>query len=102
MSGEGLCAARLCGGVAEDESVDKVSGAVTEWVDQVARFLGVLQVAIEQSRPRDDATAEVQALVGQLPALVRQCRAQVPTPEMIRTWVRHVTEGQDQPLAAGS
>lgn len=102
MSGEGLCTVRLCGGTAEDVSVDKVSGAVTEWVDQVARFLGVLQVALEQSRPRDDASEEVRALAGQLPALVRQCRAQVPTPEMIRTWVRHLSEEQDQPLAAGS
>ena len=91
MSGEGLCTARLCGG-SETTSVEKVSGAVTEWVDQVARFLGVLQVTLEQTHPRDDASAEVRALAGQLPALVRQCRAQVPTPEMIRTWVKHLSE----------
>ena len=92
MSGEGLCTARLCGGNAEGMSVEKVSGAVTEWVDQVARFLGVLQVALEQTRPKDDASDEVRALAGQLPALVRQCRAQVPTPEMIRTWVKTLSE----------
>ena len=69
-------------------SVDKVAGAVTDWVDQLGRFLGVVQVALEQSNPREDASAEVRALSAQLPALVRQCRAQVPTPEMIRTWVK--------------
>ena len=69
-------------------SVDKVAGAVNDWVDQLGRFLGVVQVALEQSKPREDASAEVQALSAQLPALVRQCRAQVPTPEMIRTWVK--------------
>ena len=62
--------------------------AVTDWVDQLGRFLGIVQAALEQSRPREDASAEMQALSAQLPALVRQCRAQVPTPEMIRTWVK--------------
>ena len=103
MSGEALCAARLDGGAGDGMSADKVSDAVTEWVDQVAQFLGVLQVAIEQSRPREDASAEVQALAGQLPALVRQCRAQVPTPQMIRTWVKTLSEGADaDAVAAGS
>ena len=105
MSGDGLCA----GGTYVDESVsipgaasaDKVSGAVSEWVDQMARFLGVLQVTLEQSAPREDASAEVRALSGQLPALIRQCRAQVPTPEMIRTWVKAVSQnGANAPADA--
>ena len=72
--------------------VVEVSGAVADWVEQVGRFLGVVQAALEQSRPREDATAEVRALVVQLPALIRQCRAQVPTPEMIRTWVQTLAD----------
>ena len=96
MSGEGLYIAPAHAGAAveqvEPASVEAVSGAVAEWVDQVGRFLGLLQVAIEQSSPRPDASAEVRALAAQLPALIRQCRAQVPTPEMIRTWVKSVSE----------
>ena len=80
--------------------VAQVSGAVSEWVEQVGRFLAVLQAAVEQSRPKDDATAEVRALSGQLPALIRQCRAQVPTPEMIRTWVKSVSENPNADPAA--
>ena len=113
MSGDGVCVVRPraeayaeacadeCAAVSavgavsavsgERVPVDQVSGAVSEWVDQVGRFLGVLQVAIEESSPRADASAEVRALAGQLPALIRQCRAQVPTPEMIRTWVKSVS-----------
>ena len=103
MSGEGLCAHQRRGGVAEVISVDKVSGAVAEWVDQVGRFLSVLQVAIEQSRPKDDATAEVRALSVQLPAMIRECRAQVPTPEMIRIWVKSLSgEDSEQPVGAGA
>lgn len=75
------------GGVAE------VSGAVATWVEQVGRFLAVLQAALEQSRPREDASPEVRALSNQLPALIRQCRAQVPTPEMIHTWVKTLSKG---------
>ena len=110
MNGEGLRAARGRGvtdgassGVAEGAgvSVDKVSGAVAEWVDQVGRFLGVLQVALEQSRPSEDASAEVRALSGQLPALIRQCRAQVPTPEMVRTWVKSLSD-DDAPQRVGA
>src|SRR3982751_5669309 len=74
--------------------IAEVSGAVTEWVEQVSRFLGVLQVALEQSRPNEDASAEMRALSGQLPALIRQCRAQVPTPEMIRTWVKSLSDDE--------
>ena len=74
--------------------VAEVSVAVTQWVEQVGLFLGVVQAALEQSRPREDATAEVRAVVGELPALIRQCRAQVPTPEMIHTWVQSLTRGR--------
>lgn len=91
MSGDGLYTAHADAGGPAGLSADKVSGAVTEWVDQVGRFLGVLQMALEESRPKDDASAEVRALSGQLPALIRQCRAQVPTPEMIRIWVKTVS-----------
>jgi hypothetical protein len=119
MNGEGLRAARgrgvvdgapggvtdVCAdGIADGAgiSVDKVSGAVSQWVDQVGRFLGVLQVALEQSRPSDDASAEVRALSAQLPALIRQCRAQVPTPEMVRTWVKSLNDDDDAPQRAGA
>ena len=77
--------------------VAQVSVAVTQWVEQVRLFLGVVQAALEQSRPREDATAEVRAVVGELPAMIRQCRAQVPTPEMIHTWVQSLTRGKSSP-----
>jgi hypothetical protein len=103
MSGEGLYTGGACAESAESvpvsASVNQISGAVTEWVDQVGRFLGVLQLALEQSRPRDDAPAEVRAMSGQLPALIRQCRAQVPTPEMIRVWVKTLSE-EEMPAQA--
>ena len=102
MSGDGLYGAPACADTLSDSaSTERVSDAVTEWVDQVGRFLGVLQVALEQSRPSEDASAEVRALSGQLPALIRQCRAQVPTPEMIRTWVKTLSEEADAPVGAG-
>ena len=91
--------AKVVGGTA-GTGITEVSGAVAEWVEQVGRFLGVIQLALEQSRPNDDASAEMRALSGQLPALIRQCRAQVPTPEMIRTWVKTLTEG-NVPLGVG-
>jgi hypothetical protein len=92
MNGDGVRTVRVAGGLpAGQESVECVSIAVAGWVDEVGRFLGVLQTALEESRPKDDASAEVRALVGQLPALIRQCRAQVPTPDMIRTWVKSLS-----------
>jgi hypothetical protein len=100
MSGEGRREAHARLAAAAPVSVDQVSGAVAEWVDNVGRFLGVLQVALEESRPRDDASPEVRALSGQLPALIRQCRAQVPTPEMIRIWVKSLSDDEPQQSVA--
>ena len=98
MSGDGVFPGRTCAeSPSEPVSSDQVAWAVAEWVDQVGRFLGVLQAAVEQSSPRDDATAEVRAVSGQLPAMIRQCRAQVPTPDMIRIWVKSVSE---EPVAS--
>jgi hypothetical protein len=92
MNGDGVRAARPGDDTpAARESVESVSLAVAGWVGDVGRFLGVLQTALEQSRPNDDASTEVRALAPQLPALIRQCRAQVPTPEMIRTWVKSLS-----------
>jgi hypothetical protein len=88
-------AAAITGGAlagATTGEINEVSGAVAAWVEQVGQFLGVVQAALEQSRPREDATAEVRAVAGQLPALIRQCRAQVPTPDMIHTWVQTLVE----------
>ena len=118
MSGDGVGGAHACaeaplGGsslsrvvacsAADTDAVETVSEAVSEWVGQVGRFLGVLQAALEQSRPKDDASAEVRALAGQLPAMIRQCRAQVPTPEMIRTWVKTLSdESVASPLGTGA
>ena len=91
----GLAAAAVAAAVGPAGGVAEVSGAVAQWVEQVGRFLGVLQTALEQSLPRDDASPEVRALSNQLPALIRQCRAQVPTPEMIQTWVKTLSENQE-------
>jgi hypothetical protein len=83
-----------------------VSVAVNTWVEHVGQFLAVLQKTLEETRPNEDASAEVRALVGQLPAIVRECRAQVPTPEMIRTWIRSLAElnytTRDGPRLLGS
>ena len=94
-AGVGIPGVGVAGAGAAGPDVAEVSGAVSQWVEQVGRFLGVLQAALEQSRPREDATAEVRALSGQLPALIRQCRAQVPTPDMIRTWVKTLRESHE-------
>jgi hypothetical protein len=92
-------AAGACAGVGEVGEVGEigqVSVAVATWVEQVGQFLGVVQAVLEQSRPSEDATAEVRAVAGQLPALIRQCRAQVPTPDMIRTWVQTLASARRQ------
>ena len=118
MSGDGVGTVHACAeaplelesslngrsGGGESAAVETVSEAVSEWVGQVGRFLGMIQVALEQSRPKEDASAEVRALSGQLPALIRQCRAQVPTPAMIRTWVKTLSDDSDpvgSPVGSG-
>src|SRR5689334_5617340 len=55
MTGEPHIAGTTSGlmGAGTGTGIAEVSGAVAQWVEQVGRFLGVLQVALEQSRPSE-------------------------------------------------
>jgi hypothetical protein len=75
-------------GEAAGQQVGEVSTAVTEWLQDVSRLLQCVQIVVEHAQPLDDAPAEVRGLIPLLPPLIRQCRAQVPTDEMVQAWLR--------------
>jgi len=77
-------------------AIAEVSGGVSQWLAETAALLALLQQTIEHVQPNQQAAPEVRQLIAQLPALVRQCRAQVPTPEMVQTWVRVVMDASDR------
>jgi len=66
----------------------QVSTAVSEWLVDVGKLLQCVQLVVEHARPARDAPPEVGMLLPQLPAMIRQCRAQVPTDDMVAVWVR--------------
>ena len=69
----------------------EVSVAVSGWLQDVGRLLQSVQVVVENATPTHDAPAAVGAMLLELPPLIRQCRAQVPTAEMVEAWVRSVS-----------
>jgi hypothetical protein len=78
-------------------AVAEVCGGVSGWLSDTSALLSALQDAVEQMVPRESAGNEARQLMAQLPILLRQCRSQVPTPDMVRTWVRVLTEPKNVP-----
>lgn len=66
----------------------QVSTAVSGWLVDVGKLLQCVQLVVENATPARDAPPEVGMLLPQLPAMIRQCRAQVPTGDMVAVWVR--------------
>ena len=73
-----------------DEHRDDVEAGVTAWVEQAAELLRITQGMLEglQQSGRPPGPGELAAIL----PLVRECRAQTPNPETVRTWVRTLTE----------
>jgi hypothetical protein len=80
-------------------AVAEVSGSVSAWLADTSAFLGMLQETLQHVRPTDDAGADVNRRLAQLPVLLRQCRSQIPTPEMIQTWVSLLAEREEPRMA---
>ena len=68
-----------------------VSNEISKWIERTAELLCDVQAVLEHVQPDSAAPQPARDLLGCLPARLRQCRAQVPTPEMVQTWVRAVT-----------
>src|SRR3712207_5094094 len=65
-------------------AADEVAG----WIEQTERLLAQAQAALESLRFHTGVAPDAQRTLYQLLVLVRQRRAQVPTPEAVRVWVR--------------
>ena len=74
------------------EAAGQVSSQVVDWLRDLTRLLQCIERVVEQSRPNDDAPIEVTTLMPLLLPLIRQCRSQVPSEEMIEVWVREVQQ----------
>lgn len=77
-----------------NQGVDGVSGTIAGWLEDVARLLRCVQVVLENSQPAQGAPAEIGALINKLTPLVRECRSQIPSDQVVEVWVRTVAEGR--------
>ena len=91
-----------------DVGTGQVSAAVASWLNDVGQLLKCVQLVLDHAQPAAGAPAEVGALMPQLSPLIRECRSQIPSADMIDVWVRQVTgrvgappENHD-PAVAGS
>ena len=62
--------------------------AVVAWIEQCEALLAQTQAALESLRFHSGVAPDAQRTLYQLLVVVRQRRAQTPTPEAVRVWVR--------------
>ena len=73
--------------------------AVERWVIDVERLLAQTQTALESLREHTGVPRDAQNAIYQLLVLVRHRRAQTPTREVIRSWMRSLgSSGQQEQL----
>ena len=77
------------------QDVAEMSSVMSTWLHDVGRLLHWVERVVENSEPSDDAPAEVRALLPMMLPMIRECRAQVPSSEMIEAWLRSVAEHRD-------
>ncbi len=77
------------------QDVTEMAAVTNAWLRDVGRLLQWVEQVIEHSQPLGDAPADVKALVPLMLPMIRQCRAQVPTSEMIEAWLRSVAESRE-------
>lgn len=75
-----------------DSGCAEISSTIADWLVDLGRLLQCVERVIENSRPMEDCPIEVKSLLPLLLPLIRQCRSQVPSEEMIEVWVRSVQQ----------
>ena len=75
-------------GDAAVQNVAEMSSVTSSWLHDVGRLLQCVERVIEHSQPAKDAPAEIGSLLPILLPMIRECRAQVPTSEMMEAWLR--------------
>ena len=71
---------------------DHIAAVLDRWLADVARLLDQLQKVLEQAH--ENATGDERNELSALLASLRECRSQVPDPQMIQAWLKALT-GRD-------
>jgi hypothetical protein len=82
-------------GEAVTQDIAEMAAVTNTWLRDVGRLLQWAETVIEHSQPLGDAPADVKALVPLMLPMIRQCRAQVPTSEMMEAWLRSVADSRE-------
>ena len=81
------------GGGGAPGPVDEIAAVLEHWLADVSSLLDRLQKALEQAH--DLASGAEREELGALLASLRECRASVPEPQMIRAWLKSLTDRWD-------
>ena len=90
------------GEAGQSSPAEEISGEVSAWMADMSSFLRVVQAAMEHMEPKAGTHADVRQIISEIPSQIRQRRSQVPTPEMVRTWVDVLTEEGSRRVFRGS
>lgn len=77
------------------KDLGEITSTIVDWLADLGRLLQCIERVIDHSRPSEDCPIEVKTLMPLLLPLIRQCRSQVPSAQMIEVWVRSVQMKMD-------
>lgn len=73
-------------------AAQQVSKVLRAWLRDLKQVLQLVDNVLSQCHSMQDVPTELRGTVHLLRPMIRQCRAQVPTDEMVGTWLRVVVE----------
>lgn len=72
-----------------------ISAAVSKWISDVQGLHAQVEAGMEEIRVQPGLGEAAQQLIAQLLIVLRQRRAQTPTPEAVRAWLRTLNPQRD-------
>ncbi len=79
-----------------DIDVKQMSNVIRAWLRDLNPLLALVEDALSQCDSQQDASSPLQKSVQMLLPLIRQCRAQIPSEEMVLIWLRTLAEKQQR------
>lgn len=72
--------------------IEQLSNLIRAWLRDLNPLLGLVDDVLSQCHSQQDASSPLHESVQLLRPLIRQCRAQIPSEEMVLTWLRMLAE----------
>jgi hypothetical protein len=77
-----------------DIDVKQMSNVIRAWLRDLNPLLALVEDVLSQCHSQQEASSPLHESAQMLRPLIRQCRAQIPSEEMVLIWLRMLAEKQ--------